>query len=186
MSLLDVFLQRHPFDVALTLQDSMYLTTPLPDLSHVVDIQYLWHFTNHRLHWSTIQEPDTPYNRIWGIHTHDDLVLHCISLLLTGRVKDYALATYGHKNHWVGCFGCLCVISHSFLVHLDKETSILSVMRQMTTNRLRRAIESIFPLVCQYALGRVINTSWDGLYYDGVYHNNFHGTYVTKQSFNRQ
>ena len=59
-------------------------------------------------------------------------------------------------------------------------------MSQMKDNRLRRAIESLFSLACQYVLKKEIYDSYDGLYYDGNYHNNFVGKFIIKRSFNRQ
>jgi hypothetical protein len=40
-------------------------------------------------------------------------------------------------------------------------------MLKMDTNRKRRAIESLFSLICRYYVEDDI-TSYDGLYYDGL------------------
>ena len=93
---------------------------------------------------------------------------------------------YYKKDKWSGCFGCCCIISYEFLCILDNETDIINLMFNMTTNRLRRTIESLFSLACQFSLKKEIHTSLDGLYYDGINHNNFMSYHIIKKSFNRQ
>ena len=188
MLLLSYFYEKKYFDVAILLQDSMRLIQPIPaDLILSSKINYIWHFTNHRLHWSLIKEPQTPYNIMNKIETHDDLIIHLINLYVEDKtLKDYLIKEYWKKNTWSGSLGCSCVIAHKELCVLQEKTHIIELMSKMTDNRRRRAMESLFPLCCSYHLGGHQNFSFDGLYYDGKYHNNFKGKYIFKVTFDRQ
>ena len=186
MLLLYYFKLRRYFQKAILLQDSMTVISKV-DITKTHDLDYLWHFNNHRVHWHTIMEPDTEFNRQHKIITHDNLVEYCISNLIKPEdFKTYCIQNYHDKYKWSGCFGCLCIIDYDFLCKLDAESSIIDLMSQMKDNRLRRAIESLFSLACQYVLKKEIYDSYDGLYYDGNYHNNFVGKFIIKRSFNRQ
>jgi hypothetical protein len=55
----------------------------------------------------------------------------------------------------------------------------------MVEKRNRITLESIITIAFQYTLGKTPDV-YDGLYYDGHYHNNFVGKFITKKSFNRQ
>jgi hypothetical protein len=179
------FKENHYFDIAITLQDSMRILKKI-DPTVVETVKYLWHFTNHRVHWSSIEEPQTEYNITHGIRTHDDLILHYIRTYNTcpGFIQ-YCNNIYSNKDRWVGCFGFMTIMRHSFLCLLDDMTGITDLMLLTNTNRLRRVMESIFALACQYTLGYEIKDSFDGLYYDGHYHNGFTGNIIAKKSFDR-
>jgi|LakMenEpi03Aug12_release.lakeMendotaPanAssembly.Ray.scaffolds.fasta_scaffold158303_2 hypothetical protein len=187
MLMLKYFKDKHYFSKAITLQDSMKLTSKV-DISKSSGLDYLWHFTNHRVHWHIIEEPQTEFNVQQNIRTHDDLVEFCVRTMINKKdFQEYCNTIYRKKELWSGCFGCLCVIDYNTLCELDEKTGIINLMMQMKDNRLRRAIESLFSLACQYTLQKEIHTSFDGLYYDGKnYHNNFQGICVSKKSFNRQ
>ncbi len=187
MLMLSYLKEKRYFKKAVTLQDSMRLTSRI-EWSGLSGLQYLWHFTNHRVHWHTIEEPQNEFNVANRIKTHDDLVEYCLqNLIQKPDFQKYALDIYRQKERWSGCFGCLCFIDLDTLDILEDKTGILGTMKEMKDNRMRRAIESIFSLACQYALNKEIHDSLDGLYYDGVsYHNNFQGKSVAKKSYNRQ
>lgn len=186
MLLLSYFKDKRYFDKAVLLQDSMRLKKAM-DVSSVKDIQYVWHFTNHRWHWSTITEPSTEYNTINNIVTHDDLILHVIDTKIeNAEFKKYCKDIYFNKDKWCGCFGTCCIITHDFLLDLDARTNIINIESFMTSNRLRRAIESLFALACQYVTQRTMEDGYDGLYYDGIVGNNLEGDVISKVSFDRQ
>lgn len=186
MILLYYFKKNKYFDIAISIQDSMYVVNKFENIN-VDTIEYIWHFTNHRIHWSGILEPETDFNKNNGIKTHDDLIKYCINNLIeVDDFKQYCNSIYDKKSMWSGCFGCCCIINYDFLCELDKKTKIINLMSHMTSNRLRRAIESLFALACQFCLKKEIHTSFDGLYYDGFTHNNFKSFYIMKKSFDRQ
>ena len=187
MLMLYFFKKRHYFDLAITLQDSMVILEPF-DVKHINDIEYLWHFTNHRLHWSAITEPQTEFNIANQIRVHDDLNMYCIHHLIDyPAFKEYCIQMYPQKDKWSGSFGCLVLITYDSLIELDNATGIIDIMLKMGSNRLRRSIESIFALACQFYLKKEIHTSYDDLYYDGL--SGGHGLvskHIKKFSFNRQ
>jgi hypothetical protein len=185
MQLLKYFKEKKYFDTAILLQDSMRIKQVF-NVEHINDVKYLWHFNNHRVHWSVIQESPTDYNKKHNIHTHDDLIHHIINNIPNVEFSKYCKETYGKKELWSGCFGALCIITSTFLEELDDKTHIIELQLTMTTNRLRRAIESLFALACNYTLNTYIIDSYDGLYYDGIHGNNMNGTYIQKNSFDRQ
>lgn len=169
------------------LHDSMILMKPLKNYGTVQDIAFLWHFTNHRVHWHEITEPVTEYNTLNDIVTHDDLVHHLVNKYMnTNReFSDYFNQIYYQKNLWVGCFGAMCIITHEFLVKIQAKTDLLSFLDIVDNRRYRCALESILAIASQYTANRVIDTSFDGLYYDGVYHNGFNTEMFHKNVFLR-
>lgn len=173
---------KHPvFEIAIMLQDSMYLLNAfnLSQVACVEDVAYMWHFTNHRVQWAHIREPS-------GI-THDELNMYCINNYISSPgFRAYCLETYMNKNRWSGCFGFACILRHTFSTRLEETTHISSLMAHGSTNRLRRSMESLFSLACQYAAQREIHSSYDGLYYDGIHHNGFRGYHIAKVSYDRQ
>lgn len=187
MLMLYFFKKNHYFDLAITLQDSMSIFEPF-DVENVKDIEFLWHFTNHRLQWSVITEPQTEFNMIHNIKVHDDLNMYCITHLINNiAFKEYCTAIYFNKDKWSGSFGSLSLITYDSLIKLDKSTGIIDLMLKMNSNRLRRSIESIFALACQFYLNKEIHSSYDGLYFDGL--SGGHGLVsqrIKKLTFDRQ
>ena len=178
-------LQHIYFDKTIILHDSMTIKQSIPFYS-VTDVQFLWYFTNHRLQWSTIEEPKTEYNSTHGIKTHDDLIIHLFKKYAKGDFLEWALDMYWKKDEWVGCFGNTCIITKEFVQKLDEKTGIISILSNLSDNRERRAAESIFSLACKYVITGI--DVLDGLYYDGYgYSNNGEGKFITKrvQSFER-
>ena len=182
------FIKQNKFDKGIFLQDSMIIKEEFQDTDLIKDVKYLWHFTNHRVHWSEIKEPENEFNQDNNIIVHDDLLRYCFKHLIKNQVfQTYCESIYEPKTNWSGCFGCLTIMSKSFCEKLDEQTGIIDIMLHMKNNRLRRAIESIFSLACQFVIGNPIHDSYDGLYYDGIsYHNQMNSQHICKVSFNRQ
>jgi len=134
MQLLKYFKEKKYFDTAILLQDSMYIKKEF-NIENVDNIKYIWHFNNHRLHWHTIKESETEYNKQHNIITHDDLIHDTINNLPENEFSKYCKDTYPKKDLWSGCFGCICIITYDFLEKLDSKTNIINIKKQMTTNR---------------------------------------------------
>ena len=175
------FLKNHYCDIMITLQDSMYVRIPFTNL---MNPEYLWHFNNHRVHWNIIKEPENDY----GVITHEDLIIYCINKFIKKEsVKNYCLQLYYQKEKYSCCFGTLMIMPYQVLKEFDEKTGIIEIMTNMKTNRLRRAIETIFSLCFCYYSNKYIDNSYDGLYYDGInYHNNMISKHIQKISFDRQ
>lgn len=163
-----VFRETNLFDKAILIQDSMSLNKKLEGIDDVVGVKFLWHFTNHRVHWDIIQEKPTKYNEITVSHTE------LIKLLLQ---KDYseqkeflnwALNKLDNKSEWCGCFGSCCVITREVLQELDHKTSFIDKFIEHNYHSLKQVNESIFSLMCHYAYPtRNFEDSYDGIYWDG-------------------
>lgn len=171
------------FETAIIFQDSMTLECALEDIEKIDTMKSVWYFTNHRLHWSHIEEPQTEYNIKNNIKVHDDLILDCIDKLIENEeFKSFAKEIYPQKNKWSGNIGCQSIINHNFLIEMDEKTGIIDFLSKMNNNRLRRVAESIFPIACQYMLGdKVFEKSYDGIYYDGVNIQNGRRNYIAKE-----
>lgn len=165
-----MFLENKYFDKAIILHDGMYMKKKLIDIEKIDNVLYIWYFTNHRFHWSFINEPKSEYNQVNNIRNHDDLILHCINKYdFNENFKKYSLKLYHQKHKWSGCFGLQSIITHNFLVVLQEKTNIITVFKKFNNRRLRMVAESLFAIACQFVLGNDISEkSYDGLYYDGI------------------
>ncbi len=164
-----VFKGNPLFKKGVIIQDSMVLEKELTNIMDIERIKYIWYFTNHRLHWHVVKEPQTDYNKEHGIRVHNDAVIDVIKRFVTKEdFKEYALDMFMTKDKWSGCFGCLSIVDYDFIETLNDKTGIVDLLMTMNDNRLRRVAESIFALSCQFILGEeVFETAYDGLYYDG-------------------
>lgn len=151
------------------IQDSMILNKELSKINEIDDIKFIWHFTNHRLHWDIIEEPQCVFNIDNKILTHSDLIKFIIKTNYDDKFYKFALEKMEKKNEWCGCFGNCCIIKKTFLKKIEKFTNFVDMFALSTDNRQRRANESIFSLLCHYYLPNYdFEKSYDGLYYDGV------------------
>lgn len=185
------------------IQDSMILNKKLVGIDSVNDIQFLWHFTNHRLQWDKIKEPTTTYNINHKIHTHTDLIKHALTndfRMANPDFYSFAMSSLKDKSKWCGCFGCCCIITKSALKKLNDLVPFIDTFIGYSLNRLRRTNESIFALICHFCYpDKNFHNSYDGLYFNGIKVNKYSGTktgfdnlrwcycgnYVNKVSFNR-
>lgn len=195
-----VFKETTLFETAVFIQDSMVLNKPFDNIINIIDIQFLWHFTNHRVHWDIIREPQTEYNIKNNITTHSSAIKHYLKkdYTINPEFNQYALDALSNKNTWVGCFGSCCIITKKGLEKLCKTIDFTNIFVNYTDNRQRRVNESIFSLLCHYTFPDInFEDSYDGLYYDGKTikqerYTNFDGlkwcathNYINKVSFNR-
>ena len=69
-------IQNNKFTHFFIMQDSMILNNELKNIDTIKNVKFLWHFTNHILHWDIINEPNTEYNIQNNIKSHTDLIRH--------------------------------------------------------------------------------------------------------------
>jgi len=181
------FLKKKYFQKAIILQDSMWLAKRMENISSINTCKFIWHFENNRNEWATIKEPETPFNLLNNIVTHDDLNKYNIkNKIINEEFKKYCLEIYDDKMKWVGCFGCRLIIDYEFLVQLEQRTNILDLLLKLSEKRDRMSAESIFSLACQYTMGTPIVDSYDGLHWDGTGKGyNCNGNHIKKISFAR-
>jgi len=177
------FLQIDGYKNAVIFQDSMTLEHELENVTDIDTVSHIWYFTNHRHHWHKIKEPDTEYNKQNNIRVHDDLMMDCINKMITNeKFREWAINIYPQKNKWSGNIGCQSIIDKEFLLKLEEETGIVSIMYKMNNNRFRRVAESLFPLACQYVIGdSIVEKGYDGIYYDGIKQQNGNIRLMAKQ-----
>lgn len=164
-----VFLDNKLFNKVVFIQDSMILNKRLDNIENI-DLKFIWHFTNHNVHWDIIKEPMSEYNKKNNIVTHNDLIKHIISrdYKKCKEFQRFCLEKLKKKSEWVGCFGSLCILSKYVLKELNKDINFIDKFIKSTSNRDRRVNESIFALICHYKYPNItFNNSYDGLYYNG-------------------
>jgi hypothetical protein len=152
------------------LHDSMILNKPLQNIETIEDIKFLWHFTNHRIHWDTILEPITEYTLIHNITSHTNFIKHCLYRDYTDHgFIQYAVNALSHKDTWCGCFGLCCIVTQEFIKKLDSFCRFTDIFLTYIDRRSRMVNESIFALLCNYYFPHnCYELSYDGLYYDGI------------------
>lgn len=163
------------------LQDSMILCEKMVDIELIKDVKFLWHFTNHIHHWDTILEPECEYNTKNNIITHTDLIRFILKrdYFNNKSFLDYSLEKLNNKHEWCGCFGNCCIITKECVKNLNNKTGFADIFIKSTSNRDRRANESIFALLCHYYYNKNNYTeSYDGLYYDGIHTPENNGTKI--------
>lgn len=164
-----VFLDTELFEKAIFIQDSMLINKKLEGIDSV-NLNFIWHFTNHRIHWDMINEPKTEYNIKNNIKTHTELIIHNVlrDYNENKQFQDYVISKLKNKNEWCGCFGSLCIIDKKTLITLNENTNFIDKFINSNSNRDRRANESIFSLVCHFYFPEInFENSYDGLYFDG-------------------
>ena len=68
----------------------------------------------------------------------------------------------------VWLFGSLCIIDKKTLITLNKNINFIDKFINSTSNRDRRANESIFSLICHFYFPEInFENSYDCLYFDG-------------------
>ena len=175
------FLHEKYFDVGILLHDSFLIKKPLENIEQISDVNFIWYFTNHRVHWDIIEEPNTEYNRSHKIRTHNDLIYHLAKQAYEGSdFFTWFQQVFPRKEEWIGCFGPVSIMRHEFLQRLQEKTGFLNIIPYIKDKRDRMAMESIYALACQYVLGRTAD-SYDGLYYDGIHPNNNYETDTFKK-----
>lgn len=166
------------FDKAIFIQDSMILNKKLENIDDIKDIKFIWHFTNHRIHWDLINEPENYFNKENNIITHTDLIKYYIlnDFKDNENFLNFAIENLKNKNKWCGSLGSCCIITKKALKNLNDNVNFIDKFINYNTNRLRRVNESIFPLICHYVYPDInFENSYDSIYYDGINVNKYNG-----------
>ena len=186
------------------LHDSMLLNIPLVNIELIEDINFLWHFTNHIIHWDNIIEEQTEYNINNNIKIHTDLLKHHINVdySFNETFRDFSIDLLDNKSKWCGCMGFCCITNKKTLKYMNDKIPFIEIFLKLSNrNRRTRVVnESIFSIICHFLYQNMnFKNSYDGLYYDGIKCNNYTGTqcgfdnlqyvarnpYISKISFSR-
>jgi len=156
------------FDKAIFFKDGMILKKAFN--TNNINLKWLWHFTNHRVHWDIIKEPVSEFNKINNIVTHTDIIKYHINNTYTSNseFQKFALNYLKNKEKWVGCCGGMCVIDKKTINLIENKVKFIDNFNKSTSRRERMVNETIFSLLCYYCLPEILfEDSYEGLYYDG-------------------
>lgn len=121
------FHKLKPFDTAIILHDSMFIQHKI-DISGVHTVAFLWDFPSH---------PGV------NMDAGSD-----IQLLNTLKNNDMLVEAYNTPSQWVGCFGTMSVISHTFLDTLVQKYDLFRLLDHVKSRPLRMNLERVFGVVC--------------------------------------
>lgn len=161
-------------DNVIYLHDSVIVKKEFDNIMDIKTLKFMWHFTNHRIHWDNIIEERTKYNIDNNIITHTDLIKHNLIKHYTSipHFLNFALHMADNKHKWVGCMGFMCVINKECLIKMNSVINFANIYLKFNTRRERIVNESTFSIICHYLLSNTnFEDSYDGLYYDGFVDN---------------
>ena len=186
------------------MHDSMLLNEKLIDIEGIVDIKFLWHFTNHIVHWDSIVEEQHEYNTTNNIVSHTDLLRHHIirDYSLNQNFTSFALNLLVEKKKWCGCMGFCCITNKKYITRMNQILPFVDIfLKETNRNRRNRIVnESLFSIICHFMHQDIdFKNSYDGLFYDGLKTNDYAGKpsgfdnlyylgrnkYISKFSFGR-
>jgi hypothetical protein len=134
------FYKYHFFDNAVIIHDSVFFQKKINFNKIKLPILPLWHFEH--------EKKENFMNSIRLIKNMN--MNHIISEKLYDNDK-YTVLSFNNLN-WMGCFGCQCYISHSFLSSLQNKYNLFSLLQTIKNREdrccLERIIGVIFCLEC--------------------------------------
>jgi hypothetical protein len=164
-------LENNEDDNYFIMHDSMLLIEPLVNIETIKDVKFLWHFTNHRIHWDSIVEEKNVYNIKNNIVSHTDLLKHVIErdYYMNVNFQKFAINYLNNKIKWCGCMGLCCITNKNTIQYMNSIIPFIEIFLSESTRRNRVVNESIFSIICHYIYNYIdFSNSYDGLYYDGI------------------
>ena len=117
------YLQNKLFDKAVLLHDSAFINKKID--TNVNNYKFLWEFEHY---W------DLPKYETEMIDIYNNLEL-----------KTF----YEDKSKWKGCFGCMCIITHDYIVYINKKYAINKLLDYVKTRIKRCAFERVIACILQ-------------------------------------
>jgi hypothetical protein len=117
------FYMTRLFDKAVILHDSVFLHQPL-DIDSVKDVAFLWSFNN--CFRDDIKEEE----------------------FLGYLENNYPLIDTRRQLQWRGCFGCMSVITRSFLETIVQKYSLFNILEHVYSRNERYHIERLIAVLC--------------------------------------
>ena len=112
------------FDKAVILHDSVFINTYI-SFDEITTVRTIWHFDDHR----------------WDNYSYDTAIIN----LLSNNVE--LLKLYHTKSDWDGCFGCMSVITHSFLDYLNSKYNLINLIIHLNNHNWQVALERVFGVI---------------------------------------
>lgn len=178
------------FDYAIILHDACEIHQSLPiDLREPV--KFLWYFHDHR-RWH--EDNIDLHLQTDDIKTPNDEVKVYIQQIEDPEIREKFLDILENKaESYLCCWGMMSMMSYKFLVQMQEKTKILDLYSKIKGQRPRMMMEYLFSMAiyltlnvpilgCEYSLQNCYNEPYTVTY---LPHLRFHGTYISKSSFNR-
>jgi hypothetical protein len=129
------FFKNHYFDRAVIIHDSVFFQKKIRFDKLKGPVLPIWHFEHERF-----ENPHNSVRLINDMNHHDSL-----SSLLFDR--DRYTILFMNNSQWVGCFGCQCYIDYAFVVFLQKEYNLFSLLKYVRNRRDRCCLERIMGIL---------------------------------------
>jgi hypothetical protein len=117
------FLHNKLFDVAVFIHDSVFINSYI-DFS-VEKYKILWEFEHY---WDKIEDETK-----------------MINIFKDKELTDF----YNNKHLWKGCLGCMSIISHDFLTHINNKYDLSKLLDCVLSRNNRMSLERIISCIFQ-------------------------------------
>lgn len=141
------------FEKAIFIHDSVFINSPV-DVSNTNNVKFLWEFM--------LDCQEEYCKNDWFMLNIRNYILEYLSYLNYGKeLIDF----FNAPNKWIGCFGVMSVINHSYIQKLVDKYNMLILLNHVKTRSNRMAMERVFAVLCFYDNGiSKENTSIYGSY----------------------
>jgi hypothetical protein len=117
------YLHNKLFDIAVIIHDSVFINKYID--MNVEKYKFIWEFTHE---WDQIEDETRMIN------IFNDL-----------QLKEF----YENKNLWVGCFGCMSIITHDYLTHINNKYDISKLLDYVLNRYNRCSFERVIACLLQ-------------------------------------
>lgn len=117
------YLLNNLFEIACILHDSVFINSYID-----------FNIDKYKMLWS--------FNHEWDNETKEKEILKNIK-------NDSLHKFYENKNNWVGCFGCMTIITHDFVKKLNDDYDIINLLNFIVNRDTRMSFERIFACMLQ-------------------------------------
>lgn len=140
------------FAKAIILHDSFHLLASIEGLAEIGTVRFIKHAVGE---WDRCPAPQTDYNARNGVRWHEDEIDDFMRRVYEPSHPFFQFYTAARPRgpNWIVCFGVMSVVTHEFLMLLDRRTSFLRCCRSIRSRRDRMVLESVYPLACVFAGG---------------------------------
>ena len=118
------YLNNKLFDTAVIIHDSVFINKHI-DI-HTDKYNFLWDFEHH---WDQLEDE----LRIIRIFNDDTLTTF-----------------YNNKHLWKGCFGCMSIITHEYLKHINNKYDISKLLKCVLNRYNRCSLERVIACLLQF------------------------------------
>lgn len=120
------------FEKAIFIHDSVFINSPI-DVSTVDNIKFLWEFRQD------YQEENHSIERQY-------ILAYLNHLTHSKELINF----FDTPNAWIGCFGVMSVINHSYIQKLVDKYNMFILINYVNNRTGRMAMERVFAILCFY------------------------------------